>query len=156
MFDRLTQKARRVLFSARSQATSSQIYTGSIEPVHILLGMLTEDVLLISSSGRDAESVRQAISELPSEAASERLSLTGDMPLSAASAAVFLAAAAEADALRDPFIGTFHVLVGLRREAPVLMDKVLPFTHGDIERLRQRRESFDEGLGPSMLPPEQW
>ena len=59
MFERYTERARRVLFFARYEA--SQIGTPSIEPAHILLGILREGrglIPTIFSTARVNESSR--------------------------------------------------------------------------------------------------
>ena len=47
MFERYTEKARRVIFFARYEA--SQFGAHAIEPEHVLLGLLREDKLLAQS-----------------------------------------------------------------------------------------------------------
>jgi ATP-dependent Clp protease ATP-binding subunit ClpC len=61
MFDRYTEKARRVIFFARYEA--SQFGTPQIESEHVLLGLLREDRFLfrhLMPSGWTVESIRAA------------------------------------------------------------------------------------------------
>lgn len=62
MFERYTEKARRVIFFARYEA--SQYGSESIETEHILLGLLREDSSLrmrLLSQPHAAESIRKQI-----------------------------------------------------------------------------------------------
>ena len=74
MFERYTEKARRVIFFARYEA--SQAGTPQIEPVHLLLGILREDPDLMSrgsTNGREGKSIREAIGTLMAASQGENL-----------------------------------------------------------------------------------
>ncbi|MEW6212077.1 MAG: Clp protease N-terminal domain-containing protein, partial [Acidobacteriota bacterium] len=83
MFDRYTEKARRVIFFARYEA--SQLGAQSIEVEHILLGLLREDKQLsqrfFRSPHSTVESIRREI-EKGAVFHERQLNQTVDLPLS--------------------------------------------------------------------------
>src|SRR5689334_13097618 len=117
MFERYTERARRVLFFARYEA--SQLGSISIEVDHLLLGLMREHKGLASRMF--------ALAQLPLEhiradiegrsAFREKLPTSVEIPFTAASKQVLGFAAEEADALEDQHIGTEHLLLGILREA---------------------------------------
>ncbi|HEY6414333.1 MAG TPA: Clp protease N-terminal domain-containing protein [Edaphobacter sp.] len=115
MFDRYTEKARRVIFFARYEA--STFGSPSIETEHLLLGLLREDKALASRFSRSHvswESIRRRIEE--HTIIREKISTSVDLPLSNESKRVLAYAAEEAQRLGDNFIGTEHLLLGILRE----------------------------------------
>src|SRR5258708_4586351 len=95
MFENFTEKARRVVFFARYEASLSGGQT--IDPEHILLGLLREDPELFRRIAPDREISHNAISNeikaLYSGAPARGASV--DMPLAPASKQVFAAAVVE-------------------------------------------------------------
>ena len=59
MFERYTEKARRVIFFARYEA--SQFGAPAIEPEHLLLGLMREDKTLTSRFLQRAQASLEAI-----------------------------------------------------------------------------------------------
>jgi ATP-dependent Clp protease ATP-binding subunit ClpC len=115
MFERFTDKARRVIFCARYEA--SQFGSAYIETEHLLLGLLREDKALTNRflrSHRDLESIRRQIEE--HTVVREKVSTSVDLPLTNESRRVLAYAAEEAEALSHKHIGTEHLLLGLLRE----------------------------------------
>lgn len=125
MFERYTEKARRVIFFARYEA--SQYGSPYIETEHLLLGLLREDnslsrrVLAPGGSFKELifspvaiESIRRKISERGM--LGEKTPTTVDLPLSNESKRVLAYAAEEAERLAHKHIGTEHLLLGLLRE----------------------------------------
>src|SRR5271169_4273171 len=105
MFERYTEKARRVIFFARYEA--SQFGSPYIEAEHLLLGLLREDTALAGRMARSPLSprdVRRRIDEELPHGAS--ISTSVDMPLSAPAKAVLVAAAEEAESLGNKHIET--------------------------------------------------
>jgi len=115
MFEKYTEKARRVIFFARYEA--SQLGSRSIETEHILLGLLREDKALtnrfFSHAQVTVESIRQEIEDRC--ARREKVSTSVELPLSEQSKAVLSYASEEADRLLSSYIGTEHILLGLLR-----------------------------------------
>lgn len=110
MFERYTEKARRVVFFARYEA--SQYGSAEIDSEHLLLGLLREVKSLRKSVPlASADWIRQQV-----EAHAPRLPSTStsvDLPLSDDSRKILKAAADVADTLAHRQIGTEHLLLGM-------------------------------------------
>jgi ATP-dependent Clp protease ATP-binding subunit ClpC len=116
MFERYTEKARRVIFFARYEA--SQFGSPDIETEHLLMGLLREDKALTNRflhSHGSVESIRKKIEEHTT--IREKTSTSVDLPLSNESKRVLAYAAEEAERLGHKHIGTEHLLLGLLRES---------------------------------------
>jgi ATP-dependent Clp protease ATP-binding subunit ClpC len=115
MFERYTEKARRVIFFARYEA--SQFGSPYIETEHLLLGLLREDKALTYRFLRGqahVESIRKQIEQ--HTVTREKVSTSVDLPLSNEGKRVLAYAAEEAERLSHKHIGTEHLLLGLLRE----------------------------------------
>ena len=113
MFERYTEKARRVIFFARYEA--SQFGSPYIETEHVLLGVLREDKALTNRFLRSrAESIRKQIEAHTT--VREKISTSVDMPISDECKRVLAFAGEEAERLGHKHIGTEHLLLGLLRE----------------------------------------
>src|SRR5829696_3907559 len=128
MFERYTERARRVLFFARYEA--SQLGSISIETEHLLLGLIREGKGLTSRifarSHLSLESIRKEIEGRT--VFREKVSTSVEIPFSAETKRVLQYAAEEADRLLHNYIGTEHLLLGILREersvaASILMEK---------------------------------
>src|SRR5438132_125557 len=116
MFERYTERARRVIFFARYEA--SQLGSNSIETEHLLLGLIREGKGLtsriFSKSHLSMETIRK---EIEGRALyRDKVSTSVDIPLSPESKRVLSFAAEEAERMLHNYIGTEHVLLGLMRE----------------------------------------
>jgi uncharacterized damage-inducible protein DinB len=144
MFERYTEKARRVIFFARYE--SSQFGSPYIETEHLLLGILREDKVLTNrflGSHGPLESIRKQIEKHTT--IREKTSTSVDLPLSNECKRV-LAYAAE-EALSHRHIGTEHLLLGLLREekcfaAEILQERGLrlPAVREELQRMAQETE----------------
>jgi ATP-dependent Clp protease ATP-binding subunit ClpC len=128
MFERYTERARRVLFFARYEA--SQLGSVSIETEHLLLGLIREGKGLTSRifqrSHLSLDSIRKDIEGRT--VFREKVSTSVEIPFSGETKRVLQYAAEEADRLLHNYIGTEHLLLGLLREersvaAGILMEK---------------------------------
>src|SRR5881394_2821752 len=128
MFERYTERARRVLFFARYEA--SQLGSISIETEHLLLGLIREGKGLTSRifarSHLSLENIRKEIEGRT--VFREKVSTSVEIPFSAETKRVLQFAAEEADRLLHSYIGTEHLLLGILREersvaASILMEK---------------------------------
>ena len=128
MFERYTERARRVLFFARYEA--SQLGSISIETEHLLLGLIREGKGLTSRifarSNLSLEHIRKQI--VGRTAFREKVSTSVEIPFSGESKRLLQFAAEEADRLLHNYIGTAHLLLGILREersvaASILMEK---------------------------------
>ena len=173
MFERYTERARRVLFFARYEA--SQLGSPTIETEHLLLGLIREGKGLIARILARAhvslESVRKEIEGRT--VFREKVSTSVEIPFSAEMKRVLGFVAEEADRLLHNYIGTEHLLLGLLREersvaASVLMDKGmrLETVRNDVAQLvgehgsgagddasgAEKRESPQRPFGSRTLP----
>jgi ATP-dependent Clp protease ATP-binding subunit ClpC len=128
MFERYTERARRVLFFARYEA--SQLGSVSIETEHLLLGLIREGKGLTSRifqrSHLSLDAIRKDIEGRT--VFREKVSTSVEIPFSGETKRVLQYAAEEADRLLHNYIGTEHLLLGLLREersvaASILMEK---------------------------------
>ena len=116
MFERYTERARRVLFFARYEA--SQLGSISIETEHLLLGLIREGKGLTSRifarSHLSLETIRKEIEGRT--VFREKVSTSVEIPFSTETKRVLQHAAEEADRLLHNYIGTEHLLLGILRE----------------------------------------
>jgi ATP-dependent Clp protease ATP-binding subunit ClpC len=115
MFEKYTEKARRVIFFARYEA--SQFGSPYIETEHLLLGILREDKALTNRFLRSHASVESIRRQIEGHTTiREAVSTSVDLPISNECKRVLAYAAEEAEGLGHKHIGTEHVLLGLLRE----------------------------------------
>ena len=146
MFERYDEAARRALFFARYEV--SQRGGTSIEPEHLLLGLLREPKGLV---GRILDERRVLPSQLQLEleeqlTRGERLATSVEIPFSSATQRVLGYTVEEADRLLHRHIGTEHLLLGLLRDEHSTAAKelgtygiTLDKTREDIVSLLQRK-----------------
>jgi len=125
MFERYTERARRVLFFARYEAT--QLGSTSIETEHLLLGLIREGKGLTSRifarSHLSLESIRKEIEGRT--VFREKVSTSVEIPFSPETKRVLQYSAEEADRLLHTYIGTEHLLLGLLREEKCVASAIL-------------------------------
>jgi ATP-dependent Clp protease ATP-binding subunit ClpA len=152
MFERYTEKARRVIFFARYEA--SHYGSPYIETEHLLLGFLREDhavarrvlasgstIRKFISSEASIESIRRKISDRGM--LGQKFPTSVDLPLSNESKRVLAYAAEEAERLAHRHIGTEHLLLGLLREKKSFAAQLL---NEEGITLEQARENFSGWL----------
>jgi ATP-dependent Clp protease ATP-binding subunit ClpC len=149
MFERYTERARRVLFFARYEA--SQLGSVSIETEHLLLGLIREGKGLTSRifqrSHLSLESIRKEVEGRT--VFREKVSTSVEIPFSGETKRVLQYAAEEADRLLHSYIGTEHLLLGILREersvaASILMEKGMRLNtvRDDIVQLLNEKTSL--------------
>ena len=124
MFERYTERARRVLFFARYEA--SQLGSVSIGSEHLLLGILRDGGVhsqAFAATALDYVAVRQELAD--AVAGSAKFATSVEMPFAAAAKAALDAAVREADRLKDPYIGTEHLLLALLHETGTVVAGIL-------------------------------
>jgi Clp amino terminal domain, pathogenicity island component len=137
MFERYTEKARRVIFFARYEA--SQYGSPHIETEYLVLGLLREDAALLSrlvGSRTIAVDIRTEIER--QIARRERISISVEMPLTDECKTVLTFAAEEADRLGHRHVGTEHLLVGMLRVEGSLAARLLQEKGLKPEAIRER------------------
>src|SRR5262245_36474088 len=138
MFERYTDRARRVLFFARDEA--GQAGSPAVEPEHLLLALIREgkglSARIFERAGVSPDEVRRSIE---SRTTRRNASSSGDdLPLSASATAVLEFAAQESNRLLHTYVGSEHLLLGLFREKGSLAASIL------VERGLQINQVRDE------------
>ena len=137
MFERYTEKARRVIFFARYEA--SQFGSPYIETEHLLLGLLRENKVIaykLLKPEASMESFRQAIAA--HTAPNVKTSTSIDLPLSNECKRVLAYAAEEAERLSHKHIGTEHLFLGLLREENGFAAHLLKHAGTTLEEARNQ------------------
>jgi ATP-dependent Clp protease ATP-binding subunit ClpC len=146
MFERYTEKARRVIFFARYEAT--QFGSPYIETEHLLLGLLREDKALTNRFLRSHASIESIRKQIEGRTAiREKVSTSVDLPLSQECKRVLTNAAEEAERLSHKHIGTEHLLLGLLREEKSFAAEIL---HERGLRLTTIREELSRAQNEKM------
>src|SRR5687767_14504564 len=146
MFERYTEKARRVIFFARYEA--SQFGSPYIETEHLLLGLLREDKALANRFLRSHAAIESIRKQIESHTTvREKVSTSVDLPLSHECKRVLAYGAEEAERLSHKHIGTEHLLLGLLREDKSFAAEIL---HERGLRLSQVREEIARSSSEKM------
>ena len=96
MFERYTERARRVIFFARYEA--SQFGSTTIETEHLLLGLIREDKNLTNRFLRNSSSIESIRKEIEGRTTiREKVSTSIDLPLSNECKRILAYAAEEAE-----------------------------------------------------------
>jgi len=151
MFERYTDKARRVIFFARYEA--SGLGSPHIEPQHLLLGILREckspfDPPRFPLGSR--EELRKRIEDRVPKL--EPLSTSVDLPLAPETKRILAYAAEEAQVLNHAHIGTEHMLLGILRERDSFAAKLLSEYGLTAEGYRSELKEFEKSEGGSTQP----
>jgi acetyltransferase-like isoleucine patch superfamily enzyme len=156
MFERYTEKARRVIFFARYEA--SQFGAPDIETEHMLLGLLREDKALTNRFLRSHASVESIRKQIESHTTiRERVSTGVDLPLSNECKRILAYATEEAEKLGHKHIGTEHLVLGVLREENCFAAEILEERGVKLEEVRKdlARASHQNapglGLGSARL-----
>ncbi|EEH64602.1 ATPase family associated with various cellular activities (AAA) [Gleimia coleocanis DSM 15436] len=136
MFERFTDRARRVVVLAQNEARSlNHNYIGT---EHLLLGLIQEGegvaAKALEMANVDGEQVRESIIEMIGEG---KNAPTGHIPFTPRAKKVLELSLREALQLGHNYIGTEHILLGLIREGEGVASKVLVKLGADLAELRQ-------------------
>ena len=126
MFERYTERSRRVIFFARYEAL--QYGSPVIAPEHILLGLVREDKTITNRFfpfryNLTADSIRKEIEDRIT--VRDRMPQTAELHLSAETKKVLFYANEESRGLKSRTIGPEHLLMGLIREESSLAAEIL-------------------------------
>ena len=157
MFERYTEKARRVIFFARYEA--SQFGSPYIETEHLLLGLIREDKALANRFLRSHSAVDSIRKQIEAHTTiREKVSTSVDLPLSHECKRVLAYATEEAERLSHKHIGTEHLLLGLLREekcfaAEILHERGLRLStiREELSRVQSEKLLANRPKGNSML-----
>lgn len=149
MFERFTDRARRVVVLAQEEARLlNHSYIGT---EHILLGLIHEGegvaAKALESLSISLEAVRNQVEEIIGQGGS---SPSGHIPFTPRAKKVLELSLREALQLGHNYIGTEHILLGLIREGEGVAAQVLVKLGADLSRVRQQVIQLLSGYqGPS-------
>jgi len=164
LFERFTDRARRVLVLAQEEARL--LNHNFIGTEHILLGLIHEGegvaAKALESLGISLEAVREKVEETIGPAGT---STTGSPPFTPRAKKVLELSLREALQLGHNYIGTEHMLLGLVREGEGVAATVLVNLGADLSRVRQQviqllsgyaggKEGAPTGGGTAAAGPE--
>jgi ATP-dependent Clp protease ATP-binding subunit ClpC len=155
MFERYTEKARRVIFFARYEA--SKYGSVEISTEHLLLALIHEDMSIFKAILSDVDKIKSIQEELRAQEgvkAQEPVGTGVDLPLSNPSKRVLAYAAEEAERLSDRHIGTEHQILGLLRESSPAA-QVLNANGIDLARMREKLRRPDARGSSAERTPRQ-
>ncbi|MCA1691916.1 MAG: NDP-hexose 4-ketoreductase, partial [Actinobacteria bacterium] len=137
MFERFTDRARRVVVLAQEEARLlNHNYIGT---EHILLGLIHEGegvaAKALEQLGISLEAVRTQVEEIIGQGGS---SPSGHIPFTPRAKKVLELSLREALQLGHNYIGTEHILLGLIREGEGVAAQVLVKLGADLSRVRQQ------------------
>ena len=136
MFNRFTERARKVIVLAKEEARRfNHDYIGT---EHLLLGLIREGegvaAAVLQKLGLSLESIRLETEKLVQPGPSTQIQ--GDVPFTPRSKKALELAAEEARSLGHNYIGTEHLLLGLIREGEGVASQVLLNLGLDLNRVR--------------------
>ncbi|RNL81219.1 ATP-dependent Clp protease ATP-binding subunit [Nocardioides marmorisolisilvae] len=161
MFERFTDRARRVVVLAQEEARMlSHNYIGT---EHILLGLIHEGdgiaAKALESLGISLEGVRAQVEEIIGQG---QQAPSGHIPFTPRAKKVLELSLREALQLGHNYIGTEHILLGLIREGEGVAAQVLQKLGADLNRVRQQviqllsgyqgKEAQAAGTAPEAAP----
>ncbi|HUH06458.1 MAG TPA: ATP-dependent Clp protease ATP-binding subunit, partial [Egibacteraceae bacterium] len=137
MFERFTDRARRVVVLAQEEARMlNHNYIGT---EHILLGLIHEGegvaAKALESLGISLEGVREQVEEIIGQG---QTAPAGHIPFTPRAKKVLELSLREALQLGHNYIGTEHILLGLIREGEGVAAQVLQKLGADLNRVRQQ------------------
>jgi len=136
MFNRFTERARKVIVYAKEEAKRfNHDYIGT---EHLLLGLIREGegvaAAVLQKLGLDLETIRLEVEKLVQPG--PQTQVAGDIPFTPRSKKALELSAEEARALGHNYIGTEHLLLGLVKEGEGMAYRVLLNLGLDLGKLR--------------------
>ena len=156
MFNRFTERARKVIVYAKEEARRfNHDYIGT---EHLLLGLIREGegvaASVLQKLGVDLESIRIEVEKLVQPG--PQTQVVGDIPFTPRSKKALELAAEEARALGHNYIGTEHLLLGLVKEGEGMAYRVLLNLGLDLGKLRNEvMELLGSGIPGYGQQPQQ-
>ena len=159
MFERFTDRARRVVVLAQEEAR--MLNHGYIGTEHILLGLIHEGegvaAKALESLSISLDGVREQVQEIIGQG---QQAPSGHIPFTPRAKKVLELSLREALQLGHNYIGTEHILLGLIREGEGVAAQVLVKLGADLNRVRQQviqllsgyqgKETTGAGVGPGQ------
>ncbi|MDD5655463.1 MAG: ATP-dependent Clp protease ATP-binding subunit, partial [Candidatus Omnitrophica bacterium] len=154
MFNRFTERARKVIILAKEEARRfNHDYIGT---EHILLGLIREGegvaAAVLQKMGVSLENIRLEIEKLVQPGPTTQI--IGDIPFTPRAKKALELAAEEARSLGHNYIGTEHLLLGLIREGEGIASQVLMNLGMDLNSVRNEvMELLGSALPGGMSQP---
>jgi ATP-dependent Clp protease ATP-binding subunit ClpA len=137
MFERFTERARRVVVLAQEEAR--MLDHGYIGTEHLLLGLIHEGegvaARALEAMGISLDAVRQQVEAIIGRG---KQPASGHIPFTPRAKRVLELSLRESSQLGHNYIGTEHILLGLVREGEGVAAKVLVKLGADLTRVRQQ------------------
>ncbi|MFH1338938.1 MAG: ATP-dependent Clp protease ATP-binding subunit [Candidatus Omnitrophota bacterium] len=155
MFNRFTERARKVIILAKEEARRfNHDYIGT---EHILLGLVREGegvaAAVLQNMGVSLETIRLEVEKLVQPGPATQI--LGDIPFTPRAKKVLELAAEEARSLGHNYIGTEHILLGLIREGEGVASQVLMNLGLDLNMVRNQVMNFLGSATPGFSQPGQ-
>jgi len=154
MFERFTDRARRVVVQAQEE--SRRLNHNYIGTEHLLLGILREDqgsaAAALASLEVGLDAAREQVAEITGRG---QQAPSGHIPFTPRAKKVLELSLREALGLGHPYIGPEHILLGLITEGHGVAVEVLRVLGADPEQVRARVIELAPAAGaePADLPP---
>ena len=151
MFERFTDRARRVVVLAQEEARMlDHNYIGT---EHLLLGLIHEGegvaAKALEAMGISLDAVRQQVEAIIGRG---QQAPSGHIPFTPRAKRVLELSLRESGQLGHNYIGTEHILLGLVREGEGVAAQVLVTLGADLNRVRQTVIQLLDGHGPDARP----
>jgi ATP-dependent Clp protease ATP-binding subunit ClpC len=150
MFERFTERARRVIVLAQEEARL--LDHAWIGTEHILLGLLRDGdgmaARALTELGISLDGARQAVEDMVGRG---REAPSGHIPFTPRSKKVLELSLREALQLGSDYIGTEHILLALLREGDGVAAQVLVASGADLNRVRQQVIGLPAGPEAGVL-----
>jgi len=155
MFNRFTERARRVILLAKEEAKRfNHDYIGT---EHLLLGLIREGegvaAAVLMSLGLDPTKIRMEVEKLVQPGPSATVS--GDIPFTPKAKKAIELSMEEARQLGHNYIGTEHLLLGLMKEGEGVASEVLTNLGLDAGRVRDEVMQILGSATPGFAPGQE-
>ena len=156
MFNRFTERARKVILLAKEEAKRfNHDYIGT---EHILLGLIREGegvaAVVLQKMGLNLQQIRMEIEKIVKPG--PPMVVSGDIPFTPTAKKVIELSSEEARALGHNYIGTEHILLGLIREGEGVASQVLVNLGLDLNKVREEiAELLGSNIQPGFNTPQQ-
>ncbi len=155
MFERFTDRARKVILLAKEEA--KKLNHDHVGPEHILLGLIREGegvaAVALQELGLDLNTIRLSVEKMAKPGPDTLL--VGDIPFTPKAKKVVDLAVDEARRLKHNYLGTEHLLLGLLRDTEGIASQVLLSLGLDLEKVREEVMNLLGGATPGGAAPKQ-